>query len=128
MDQLLAALLLLSRSHSAFSRQDSRSSPEGIYYYGPGDYRESSNGLIGAIFSGLVALDKDSNAIPELAESWDISSDGKTFTFHIRENATFHSGKQVTARDIKYSWERACDPKNGSPAKRGHIWAISSGY
>jgi peptide/nickel transport system substrate-binding protein len=44
---------------------------------------------------------------PELAESWDISDDKKTFIFHLRKNATFHDGAPVTAKDVKWSFDRA---------------------
>ncbi len=44
---------------------------------------------------------------PELAESWDVSDDKKTFIFHLRKNATFHDGTPVTAKDVKWSFDRA---------------------
>jgi peptide/nickel transport system substrate-binding protein len=44
---------------------------------------------------------------PELAESWEISKDGKTYTFHLRKDATFHDGAKVTAKDVKWSFDRA---------------------
>jgi oligopeptide transport system substrate-binding protein len=75
---------------------------------GPGD-------IVGAIFSGLVRIDKDLKIVPDLAESWKVSDDGKTYTFSLRKNAKFHDGRQVTAADFKYSWERACDPAVKSP-------------
>jgi oligopeptide transport system substrate-binding protein len=75
---------------------------------GPGD-------IIGAIFSGLVSIDKNLKVVPDLAESWKVSDDGKIYTFTLRKNAKFHDGRQVTAADFKYSWERACDPIVKSP-------------
>lgn len=59
------------------------------------------------IFSGLVALTPTLELVPELAETYEISPDGKVYTFCLRPNANFHNGKQITAQDIKYSWERA---------------------
>ena len=44
---------------------------------------------------------------PELAESWEIASDGMSATFKLRDGATFHSGRPVTARDVKWSLDRA---------------------
>jgi peptide/nickel transport system substrate-binding protein len=44
---------------------------------------------------------------PELAESWEISTDGLAYTFHLRKNATFHDGTPITAKDVKWSFERA---------------------
>ena len=45
--------------------------------------------------------------IPELAESWEISDDKKTYIFHLRKDATFHDGAPVTAYDVKWSFDRA---------------------
>ncbi len=66
------------------------------------------------IFSGLVTLDENLEVAPDLAEGWEVSGDGTVYTFHLRKNARFHNGKPVTARDVKYSLERACDPATGS--------------
>jgi oligopeptide transport system substrate-binding protein len=66
------------------------------------------------IFSGLVTLNKDLEVAPDIAESWDLSNDGTTYTFHLRHDVKFHDGKPVTAQDFKYSIERACDPATGS--------------
>lgn len=68
------------------------------------------------IFDGLVTLGLDLKVQPDIAKSWDISPDGKTYTFHLRDDVVFHDGsRRVTAADFKYSIERAADPKNGSP-------------
>lgn len=61
-------------------------------------------------FSGLVSFDTKLTLTPDLAEKWDISADGKVYTFHLRTNAKFHDGKSVTAQDVIYSWERAANP------------------
>lgn len=45
--------------------------------------------------------------VPELAERWEISADKKTYTFYLRKNATFHDGTPVTAKDVKWSFDRA---------------------
>ena len=44
---------------------------------------------------------------PELAESWELAPDGKSVTFHLRKDATFHDGTPVTAKDVKWSFDRA---------------------
>src|SRR3990172_2289448 len=63
------------------------------------------------IFSGLVTFDKDLNLVPDIAEKWEISDDGKVYTFHIRRGVKFHDGsRQVTADDFKFSMERSLDP------------------
>ena len=62
------------------------------------------------IFSGLVSFDPQLNLTPDLAENWDVSPDGMTYTFHLRTNAKFHSGRAVTAQDFVYSLQRAASP------------------
>jgi oligopeptide transport system substrate-binding protein len=66
------------------------------------------------VFSGLVALDPQLNLIPDLAESWDVTTGGTVYTFHLRKNAKFHDGRPVTAQDVVYSWARAANPQTGS--------------
>ncbi len=67
------------------------------------------------LFSGLVSLDADLEVTPDLAERWDISPDGRTYTFALRPDAVFQSGRAITAEDIVYSLERACSPALASP-------------
>jgi oligopeptide transport system substrate-binding protein len=74
----------------------------------------SSHTYVMQIFSGLVRLDQQLNLVPNIAESWEESLDGKTYTFHLQQGVKFHSGKEVKATDFKYSWERACNPDTGS--------------
>jgi oligopeptide transport system substrate-binding protein len=74
----------------------------------------SSHTYVTQIFSGLVYLDEDMNVKPDIAESWQKSADGKTYTFHLRKNVKFHDSRQLTAADVKYSWERACNPGTNS--------------
>lgn len=63
------------------------------------------------VFSGLVALDPLMNIVPDLAENWEVTGGGTVYTFHIRENAKFHDGRDVTAQDVVFSWERAASPE-----------------
>ncbi|MBI5964621.1 MAG: peptide ABC transporter substrate-binding protein [Chloroflexi bacterium] len=65
-------------------------------------------------YSGLVSFDPNLNITPDLAETWDVSSDGTVYTFHLRANAKFHDGRAVTAQDFAYSWERAASPAMAS--------------
>lgn len=74
---------------------------------GPGGYA-------GLLFSGLVRLAPDLQIVPDLAETWAISPDGLTYTFHLRPDLQFASGRALTAQDVKDSWERAADPATSS--------------
>ena len=74
----------------------------------------SSAQYIVQIFSGLVRLDENMKVAADIAQTWDESTDGKTYTFHLRQDVRFHDGKQVTAADFKYSWERALTPATQS--------------
>jgi ABC-type oligopeptide transport system substrate-binding subunit len=70
----------------------------------------SSNVLL-AIMDPLVRLnDKTNAAEPSLAESWDISPDGKTVTYHLRKDGKWTNGDPVTAKDFVYSWKRTLSP------------------
>ncbi len=70
-----------------------------------------------ALFEGLVGYDpKDASPIPGVAERWDVSPDGKRYTFHLRA-ANWSNGEPVTASDFVWSWRRAIDPKTASSYK-----------
>ncbi len=77
----------------------------------PATAQGSAGDYPGILFSGLVRLSSDLRVIPDLAESWKISSDGKVYTFTLRAGIKFANGDPITAEDVKKSWERACDPK-----------------
>ncbi len=76
------------------------------------------------IFSGLVTLTKDLEVVPDLAEGFDVSPDGLTYTFTLRENAKFHSNRQVTAEDVKWSLERAASRDLSSPTALAYLGDI----
>src|SRR5215213_4151513 len=70
----------------------------------------SSNILLN-IMDPLVKLGDDLKPVPSLAESWDISADGKTVTFHLRGDGKWTNGDPVTAEDYVYSWKRTVSPE-----------------
>ena len=59
------------------------------------------------IFQGLTRFTSDGSVVPELAESWDISADGLTYTFQLHDGVTFHDGTVMDAEDVKFSLDRA---------------------
>ena len=75
----------------------------------------TSAAVVVEIFGGLVTLDTDLQLVPDLAESWTISEDGRVYTFTLRPEAQFHDGKPVTAEDFKWSINRAANPQTASP-------------
>ena len=74
----------------------------------------TSHQYIMQLFSGLVRLDDNLQPVPDIAQRWQISDDGRTYTFYLRNDVSFHNGEEVKAEDFKYSWQRACDPDTRS--------------
>lgn len=80
------------------------------------------------IYDRLLTLDTLLVLQPELARSWEVSEDGRTYTFHLRTDVFFHDnpcfeggvGRKVTAEDVRYSFERNCDPQQ----KTVQFWAF----
>jgi oligopeptide transport system substrate-binding protein len=67
------------------------------------------------MFEGLARLDpKTAQPIPGLAQSWEISPDGKIYTFHLRTNLVWSTGEPITADDVVYSWIRTLAPATAS--------------
>jgi ABC-type transport system substrate-binding protein len=61
------------------------------------------------VFAGLTQMDKSSAVTPSLAISWTNSPDARNWTFYLHDDAYFHNGRQVTAADVVYSWNRVQD-------------------
>jgi peptide/nickel transport system substrate-binding protein len=72
--------------------------------------------VINMVQDTLVALDWDGKTpLPLLAKSWEVSPDGKLYTFKLREDVTFCSGKKFTSADVVYSFKRQKDPATKAP-------------
>jgi len=84
----------------------------------------TSHVYIMQIFSGLICLDDNLEPAPDIAERWEVSQDGRTYTFYLRQDVKFHDGGQVKAEDFKYSWERACAPETGSQTAATYLGDI----
>jgi peptide/nickel transport system substrate-binding protein len=71
--------------------------------------------VIEHVYEGLVSYDASLAPIPALAESWDVAEDGLTYTFNLRQGVMFHNGREFTADDVVYSFERIINPETASP-------------
>lgn len=71
--------------------------------------------LTSLIYSGLVKINPDGGVLPDLAESYEVSEDGKIYTFHIRGDARWHDGMEVTADDVIFTFESILNPQYSSP-------------
>lgn len=75
-------------------------------HYAQGNWEDA---IVGDLIIGLTTYDAQGNAIPGAAESWEVSDDGLTLTFHLREHS-WSDGVPVTAEDFVYAWRRILDP------------------
>lgn len=73
----------------------------------------NTDSLLYHLYDPLVAFKNDLTVGPALADSWEVSADGKTYTFKLKQ-ATYHNGDKVTAGDFKWLWERRMASKEGS--------------
>lgn len=62
------------------------------------------------MFDALITNDEEGNYIPHVAESWEISEDNKTYTFHLRDDVTFWDGEPLTAHDVEFTYLAMADP------------------
>ncbi|MDO8531010.1 MAG: ABC transporter substrate-binding protein [Dehalococcoidia bacterium] len=91
------------------------------------DTAAAQNGLIqvaaGPAYSKLVQFDPGAGkeVVPDLAEKWDVSADGTTYTFTIRKGVTWHDGKPLNEADIVYSLNRLLKPPKGTTSSIGAI-------
>ena len=86
----------------------------------------NSLGSQGCMFDNLIRRDpRDSGQtiIPDLAHSWDIAADGKTYTFFLRKGVLFHDGAELTSADIKATFDRIAKPPQGVLIPRSILFA-----
>ena len=98
--------------------------PSGISSLDPAFTRDYANiWAVSQLFNGLVQLDDNLHIQPCIASSWEISPDGKQYTFHLRQDVYFHDdpffsagiGRKVCANDFVYSFNRIIDKTTASP-------------
>jgi peptide/nickel transport system substrate-binding protein len=63
-------------------------------------------------FNGLTKPGDDMESLPDLAKSWDVSADGLSYTFALRDDVKWHDGQDFTSQDVRFSWEATCHPDN----------------
>ena len=67
------------------------------------------------LFDNLLRVDKDGKIAPSMAEKYEVSDDGLTWTFHLRDGLKWSDGSDFTANDFVYSWQRMVDPEVAAP-------------
>lgn len=70
--------------------------------------------ILSGVYDTLVYQDADGNFVPGLASAWEVSDDGTTYTFHLRDDVTFHDGTPFNAEAVKYNLDRIVDPETKS--------------
>ncbi len=80
---------------------------------------DADRDLTTLIYSGLMRVSSDNNLIPDLAERYEVSEDGLTYTFYLRENLSWHDGKPLTTDDVEFTITKAKDSLLRSP-RRGN--------
>jgi ABC-type transport system substrate-binding protein len=81
-------------------------------------------GAQGCMFDNLIRRDPfdSGNIIPDLAHSWEIAEDGKTYTFFLRKDVQFHDGAELTAEDVKATFDRIAKPPSGISIPRSILF------
>ncbi len=78
------------------------------------------------VFEQLTMLDANMSIAPNLATSWDISEDGTEYTFHLRAGAKFHNGRDLTADDVLYSFNRITEQETTFASKMDPVVSIEA--
>lgn len=79
-----------------------------------------------ALYEGLTSHHPETlQPIPGVAKSWDLSEDGRVYTFHLRDDAKWSNGDPVTAEDFRWGWIRALDPKTAAQYAY-QLWAVEN--
>ncbi len=87
---------------------------------------DASNMII-HLFEPLLNIDKDNNVIGGMAETWEVSEDGLTYTFHLRDGLKWSDGSEFTSEDFVYTFKRMADPMTAAPY--GHdLLCMIKGY
>lgn len=89
---------------------------------------QADRDLAALIFSGLTTVDEFGQPIPDLTESWEVSRDGLTYIFHLRQDAIWHDGQPFTAHDVDFTMGLLRDPRFPGPESLGAFWRTIETY
>lgn len=81
----------------------------------------ASSAVEGVIFAGLTKINEDLEIVPDIAKSWTISKDGRTYTFYLRDDVYWHDGTKLTAYDAKFTFDSILDPRVNSVRRGDYI-------
>ncbi|UCH86105.1 MAG: hypothetical protein JSU97_06075 [Dehalococcoidia bacterium] len=85
-------------------------------------FNEVDRDLATLVFSGLTTLGPDGTVLPDLAESWEVSPDARVYTFHLRQDVTWHDDTAFTADDVIFTWSALSDPNFKGEPSLGQFW------
>ncbi|MDP2949244.1 MAG: ABC transporter substrate-binding protein [Chloroflexota bacterium] len=85
-------------------------------------FNEVDKDLAALVFAGLTRLGPDGTVLPDLAESWEVSSDARVYTFHLRRDVTWHDGAAFSADDVLFTWSALRDPDFKGEPSLGQFW------
>lgn len=132
---IAAALLAIGGHVAPAAAQDDTPKPGGTFTYAldqTGDTLDPevttyavTNKININVFDPLVWQAPDLSFVPGLAESWEVAPDGKSYTFHLRQDAKFHDGTPVNAEACKFSWERIMNPETKSKTAIGQMGSFA---
>ncbi len=80
---------------------------------------------LGALYNRVVKLDRDGKTVPDLAVDWSTNADATVWDFKLRRGVRFHDGRELTSRDVRYTFRHILDPDTASP-QAGPLELISS--
>ncbi len=115
--RLVSVLVLFLLTTIPMNAQELRRSLEGLpEVYDPQQIDTASAGVqvLRDLYEGLTTYGEDGSIVPGVAESWDVSDDGMTYTFHLRD-ARWSNGDMIEAGDFSRAFERLLDPATSSP-------------
>jgi oligopeptide transport system substrate-binding protein len=123
MKALVLALLLATSAHAeTVLNRGNGAEPESLDPAFAGSAAE--NNILGDLMVGLTTYDAAGKPMPGMAERWEVSRDGLSWTFHLRK-AHWSDGSDVTAQDFLRAWQRVLAPKTGA-RNAANLWAMKN--